>query len=90
MGKDNIKKEKIADIYGLPKDVVLGASIISITDNSSLLIENFKKLLDYSSEIISIQCKNYILIIKGKRMEIEFYTKDELKINGRIIEMTYK
>ena len=44
MGKNNNKKEKIADRYGLPKDVILGASIVSITDNRDMLVENFKKI----------------------------------------------
>ena len=90
MGKNNNKKEKIADRYGLPKDVILGASIVSITDNRDVLVENFKKILDYNSESISIQCHNFILNIKGKFLEIELYTNEELMIHGKISEVLYK
>lgn len=80
---------KIIDICQLPKDVLLGASIISITGNREILIENFKNIIKYQSEILILQCKNNQIQLVGKNLKIEFYTKDAIKINGYISEIKF-
>ncbi|MBR3606190.1 MAG: YabP/YqfC family sporulation protein [Lachnospiraceae bacterium] len=78
------KKEKIADICELPKDIILGAPILSVTGNREIEIDNFKKLLEYSQEKIVIQCKDWKISVEGSKLEIILYTRDELKIWGII------
>ena len=91
MNKETLtKKEKIADYCELPKDVVLGAPILSLVGNRQLQIENFKNIMEYTEEHIQIQCKNYILCILGKRLLISCYTKEELSICGKIDEIKFK
>ena len=91
MSKEKLtKKEKIADYCELPKDVVLGAPILSMVGNRQVQIENFKSILEYTEERIQIQCKNYILCILGKRLLISFYTREELSICGKIDEIKFK
>lgn len=68
----------------LPRDSVLGDSIITITGNTELLIENYKGILQYSEELILLQGKNRKIELKGKRLNIVYYTNEDMKICGRI------
>ena len=83
------KKEKIADYCELPKDILLGVPILSLTGNRELRIDNLKKVLEVSNEKIRLLCKDYIICICGEDLQILLYTKDELDIYGRIKEITF-
>lgn len=68
----------------LPKDSLLGASIITVTGNTDILIENYKGILQYSEELILLQGKNCKIELKGKRLNIVYYTNEDMKISGKI------
>ena len=89
MNKKILDNEKIINSCQLPKDVVLGASIISMTGNGELEIENFKNIIKFLPEIILIQCKHYQISIVGSGLYIEYYSKEELKIKGHIKEIKF-
>lgn len=85
MGKNYLNKtEQIADYCELPKDIILGAPILSLIGNREIEIDNFKKLLEYSQEKIGIQCKHYKISIVGRALEINTYSREEIKIRGII------
>lgn len=87
--KETINKKSIIDTLELPKDVLLGASIISMTGNTDILIENFKSIIKYQSDLLLIQCKKNRIQIVGKNLQIELYTKEEIKIYGIISEVKF-
>lgn len=68
----------------LPEDVVKHSSIINILGNHSILIENFKSIMDYKEDFVKIKAKNRIISIHGERLTIEYYNREEIKINGRM------
>ena len=80
---------KIIDTCQLPKDVLSGAAIISMTGNTDLLIENFKNIIKYQPDTLILQCKRNQLHIDGKNLNIEFYTNEEIKITGYIAELKF-
>lgn len=80
---------KIINTCQLPKDVLLGASIISMTGNTDILIENFKSILKYQPDLLLIQCKKNQIEMKGKNLKIEYYNKEEIKITGYILEIRF-
>ncbi len=67
-----------------PKDSMLGASIITVTGNTDIFIENYKGILQYSTELILLQGKNCKIELKGKRLNIVYYTNEDMKISGVI------
>lgn len=75
-------KELMVESLKLPKDSMLGASIISVTGNTDIFIENYKGILQYSSELILLQGKNCKIELKGKRLKIVYYTNEDMKISG--------
>lgn len=73
----------------LPRDSVLGDSIITITGNTDILIENYKGILQYSDELILLQGKNCKIELKGKELNIVYYTNEDMKISGIITNICF-
>jgi len=83
------KPNNIIETCELPKDVLLGASMISVTGDEEILIENFKNIIEYKENSLLIQCKKYQLQIEGKNLYIEIYSKEEMKVKGIIYEIKF-
>ena len=77
-------KELVVESLKLPRDSVLGDSIITVTGNTEILIENYKGILQYSDELILLQGKNRKIELKGKRLNIVYYTNEDMKLSGMI------
>ena len=89
MDKRKIKTENFINVCQLPKDVCMGASLISVIGNQEIIIENFKNILQLTTESIILQCKHYKLRILGSHMEIKQYSKEEIIIYGNLKEITF-
>ena len=88
--KEKFRQEQIAEWLQLPKDILLGASIITPMGKQELRVENYKSILDYREDYILLQAKKYRIQIKGRKLQIAYYTKDEMKICGYITEVSYQ
>lgn len=73
----------------LPKDLILGDSIVTITGRSDLIIENYKGILEYLPDKIRLSLKHGQIEICGKSLKIEYYTNDDMRIIGRIDRIEY-
>ena len=82
-------KELVVESLKLPRDSVLGDSIITVTGNTEILIENYKGILQYSDELILLQGKNRKIELKGKRLNIVYYTNEDMKISGMIASICF-
>lgn len=84
--KNNEKhnREEFADKLRLPKDILLGSSIITAIGKTELWIENYKGILEYTDEVIHIQGKNGKITIEGIGLCIDYYSNEDMKIIGRI------
>ena len=85
----NEKTEQFIELMRLPKDVVLGASIITMIGKSDVFIENYKGIIEYTEEKIVVQGKKEKIFITGKRLKISYYSKEELKISGNVMGVNY-
>ncbi len=74
----------------LPKDLVYGAVLVSITGRQEILIENYRGILEYTKNHISLQTKTCRLVVRGKDLDISYYTNEEMKITGRIDSVVYE
>ena len=85
-GKQRLERQKeiIVESLKLPKDSMLGASIVTVTGYEDAFVENYRGLLEYSPECIVLQGKTCQISINGKRMTIDYYTNEDMKISGCI------
>ena len=88
MEKEQIR-ERLASAASMPKDVVLGASIITITGMAEVCVENYRGIIEYTDCLVRLQTKDGQLRLTGKRLNIEYYTNDEMKITGIIESLEF-
>lgn len=74
----------------LPKDLMYGAVLVSVTGRQEILIENYRGILEYTENHISLQTKTCRLVICGKNLQISYYTNEEMKITGQIDQIIYE
>lgn len=86
--KESLKK-KMTSATNLPKDVILGVPIITMTGQLEVCVENYKGILEYTDTMIRIRSKIGQIKVVGKNMQIEYYTNDEMKIIGHIKTIEY-
>ena len=82
-------KERLTDALNLPKDLTLGAVILTITGKHEAYVENYMSLIEYTDEMIRIQTRTCKLEIHGEQLEIVYYTNEEMKITGELLEVKY-
>ncbi len=82
-------KELIVESLKLPKDTMLGAAIVTTTGNREAFIENYKGILEYTTESIVLQGKNCKICFEGKKLSIDYYTNEDMKISGMIDAVRY-
>ena len=74
----------------MPKDVVLGVPIVTIVGEFEINIENYRGIIEYTETLIRIKVKSGQIKITGKRLQIEYYTNDDMMITGRIEKIEYQ
>ena len=82
-------KERLTDALNLPKDLTLGAVILTITGKHEAYVENYMSLIEYTDEMIRIQTRTCKLEIHGTGLDIAYETKDEMKLTGVLLEVIY-
>ena len=82
-------KELVVESLKLPKDSLLGASIVTLTGNTEVFVENYKGIIEYTSQMILLQGKTCKIEICGRRLNIVYYTNEDMKINGCVETVRY-
>ena len=82
-------KTIVSDAAGIPKDVVLGIPLIRLVGKEEFYIENYRGILEYTMEMIRIQTKIGQIHLTGKKLEIVYYTNDEMKVTGHIQRLEF-
>ena len=86
---ENSLSKNIINACQLPKDVLEGAFIISMTGNQEIILENMKSIINFQSNNIILQCKKNRVQIWGNDLKIESYSNEEIKIIGLITEIQF-
>ena len=86
---ENSLSQNIINTCQLPKDVLEGAFIISMTGNQELKIENIKSIIKFESDTVILQCRKKRVQILGNHLKIGCYNADEITVNGVIDEIKF-
>lgn len=83
-------KNAVVSALKLPKDVILGEVLISFVGRHSVIIENYRSIILYTDTMVKLQTKNCKLLISGSRLQIEYYTNEEMKVVGQIRSVEFE
>ncbi len=84
------KKEALVRTLSLPRDLCLGAAVVTAVGCTSLTVENHRGILEYGPDrirILSGMCRIQVL---GSGLVISYFGRDSMKIEGRIREIIYE
>ena len=87
--EDGTRRYRMADAANLPKDVVLGVPILTLTGHYEVNIENYRGILEYTEQLIRINVRSGQIRITGKSLEINYYTTTDMKITGKVENIQY-
>lgn len=82
-------RQRLASAASMPEDVVLGASVITITGRNEVCIENYRGIIEYTECLIRVQTKTVQIRLTGRHLQIDYYTNDEMKITGIICSLEF-
>ena len=82
-------RESLVNSLKLPKDMLLGASIVTMTGNRDLWVENYRGIIEYTDQSIILQTKTGRICIQGCELRIDYYTNEDMKIIGSIQEIRF-
>lgn len=88
--RGDVIRKKISETADAPKDVIMGLPLIHLTGQCEVCIENYRGILEYTEELIRVKTKSGTIRIIGKRMCIEYYMNDEMKITGKIWKVEFE
>lgn len=75
---------KITELLELPKEVALDMPKITMIGNGSLVIENYKGIIEYESNRIRINTGSGVIRLTGVRLVIKEITSENIMVNGDI------
>lgn len=82
-------KEQMVDSLKLPKDIVMGVSLLSITGCEEVFIENYKGIIECTPESVIVQTKTCRMNFSGCNLSVDYYTNEEMKISGKIRQICF-
>lgn len=83
------RKETLVEKLMLPKDLMLGAPVVTVTGQTEAYVENYRGIIEYTQSRIKLQTKTSVIEVEGRSLNIGYYTNDEMKITGQILNISY-
>lgn len=81
--------ERMSGHLSIPKDVIAGQAMISMTGNHCVRVCNYRTIEEYSTERIRLSLGRKSLVIIGTHLLIEILRKEEIKIVGNISNISF-
>ena len=88
LNKDEMVQTIINKLH-ITEDVINGAEIISLVGKRNLVIENYVKVVEYEEEKIVVETKKNYICINGNNFKIEYLLDVELRISGKIDNISF-
>lgn len=79
----------MTDTLKLPRELVNGDSVITISGQEEIFIENYKGILECTETLLWIATQNFRLCIEGRNLAVAYYNHDEMKVTGTIEHISF-
>lgn len=74
----------------IPRDLAFQESIITLTGEKEILLENYRGILEYTQNHLLVLTRHCRIRIQGEHLEVLYYTNDEMKVSGQITGIFYE
>ena len=82
-------KMQATDRLKIPRELVFGECILTLRGNHEVFIENYKGILECTDESVVIATGRCRIRFQGKHLHVEYYTNEEMKIEGMIQKILF-
>jgi len=80
----------VAELFELPKDVILNIPRMTILGNLQMVIENHRGLIEYSPELIRVGAGDGQIVVRGEELAVGSVFSEDLSIMGRFRQITFE
>ena len=87
--KEKAPKKRLLPHFDIPEDIIFDVPRLTVFNNTELRIENYKSILEYEENKISLACKDKFINISGQKLNITIITDDEISIKGEILTIEF-
>lgn len=77
------------DKLGIPKEILKGCPTIRMSGNHCMNFRGDYRIEEYTTEQIRLKTAKHRILIQGNQLYLAYFTKDELRINGNILNISY-
>lgn len=81
--------QRVASAMEIPADIAGHATLVELTGQNAVRVENYLGILEYTQDRLFLQCRDCRLEILGSHLVVEAYTKQEMTLSGRIEQVHY-
>lgn len=85
---DKLQKT-VSDVLEFPPDVVGDSPKITITGREHVIVENYKEILAFSGEAVTLATSVGVLTLTGMSLVLKTVLPTELHIDGTLISLSY-
>ena len=75
-------RHRLAEHLKIPADLSDGDILVSLTGSEEAFVENYRGILEYTDTRILLQGKGCQVLLEGKRIQVTYYTNEEMQIQG--------
>ena len=84
-----IFKEQLSELLSLPKEIILNLPQITLIGYQEISIENYKNIIELTSEQVRINTSSGILLVAGQELLLKSLTSEHLILSGNILKLEY-
>ncbi|MGE5509181.1 MAG: sporulation protein YqfC [Chitinophagales bacterium] len=81
---------RVADLFELPKDVILDLPSVTLIGNLQCFIENHRGIIEYLPERVRINTTRGEVVVSGRNLAIGSISQDEIVVEGRLTGFTFQ
>lgn len=82
--------ERVADAWGVPKDIIMNIPRISVSGDKEIYIENHKGIAEYGENTIRVMAGKGAVKIYGKHLVITSIRPEDILIEGQLERIEYE
>lgn len=87
--KGNLR-EVVADLFELPREVILDLPRVTLVGNVQLYVENHRGVVSYNEDQVRLSVNKGEIVIRGDQLQIKNLLEEELLIKGLIEGISYE